>query len=620
MRQLIVTDKDKCNLSYTCIRVCPAKAIKIEDGHSKIIASRCIGCGHCVTMCSQNAISYRTEKDVTMDLINSGDKVSAMCDPAIAGEFTDIADYRKFVAMLRELGFSLVNEVAFGVDLVAGKYKELYNDFQGKYYISTKCPATVGYIEKYHPDLVENLAPIVPPHIAMAKVVKKKYGEDVKTIYITACTSAKDDVKTINRENRNIDAVITFVELRELFEEHNISEKSVEYSDFDPPYGRKGGLFPISHGLLQAVDINQGLLDASVLITEGRTNFLQSIEEFRHEEKLNQHLDIFYCKGCIMGPGTSPGGKKFTRRTQVIEYVSKRLKNLDCGQWKKDIEEFSSLDMSRTFKDMDIRMPAPTEEQIQSVLSEMGKSKVEDQLGCGACGYPTCREFAIAHVQGLTNYEMCYTYSIKNLHSYINKLNSANDKLRKTQDALKDSEEKARAEEQAAKEAAETVTTMLNKLRAGVVLVNEDLKIIESNRKFVSLLGEDAKVIDEMIPGLKGADLKTLLPFARLFETVLHSGEDIPNRDVEVGESILNISVFTIRRNKVVGGIIRDLTAPEVRREEVINRARDVIRDNLKTVQQIAFLLGESAAKTEKTLNSIIEAQKLGDSEDGAGK
>ena len=620
MRQLIVTDKDKCNLSYTCIRVCPAKAIKIEDGHSKIIASRCIGCGHCVTMCSQNAISYRTEKDVTMDLINSGDKVSAMCDPAIAGEFTDIADYRKFVAMLRELGFSLVNEVAFGVDLVAGKYKELYNDFQGKYYISTKCPATVGYIEKYHPDLVENLAPIVPPHIAMAKVVKKKYGEDIKTVYITACTSAKDDVKTINRENRNIDAVITFVELRELFEEHNISEKSVEYSDFDPPYGRKGGLFPISHGLLQAVDINQGLLDASVLITEGRTNFLQSIEEFRHEEKLNQHLDIFYCKGCIMGPGTSPGGKKFTRRTQVIEYVSKRLKNLDCGQWKKDIEEFSSLDMSRTFKDMDIRMPAPTEEQIQSVLSEMGKSKVEDQLGCGACGYPTCREFAIAHVQGLTNYEMCYTYSIKNLHSYINKLNSANDKLRKTQDALKDSEEKARAEEQAAKEAAETVTTMLNKLRAGVVLVNEDLKIIESNRKFVSLLGEDAKVIDEMIPGLKGADLKTLLPFARLFETVLHSGEDIPNRDVEVGESILNISVFTIRRNKVVGGIIRDLTAPEVRREEVINRARDVIRDNLKTVQQIAFLLGESAAKTEKTLNSIIEAQKLGDSEDGAGK
>jgi len=620
MPQLIVTDKDKCNLSYTCIRVCPAKAIKIEDNHSKIIASRCIGCGQCVTVCSQQAISYRTEKDITMSLIKSDSRVSAMCDPAIAAEFVDISDYRKFVAMLRELGFDLVNEVAFGVDLVAMEYKKLFDNFQGKYFISTKCPATVGYVERYHPDLLENLVPVVPPYVAMAKVVKKKYGEDVKTVYITACTSAKDDVKTINSENRDIDAVITFVELRELFVEFNISEKSVEYSEFDAPLGRKGGLFPVSHGLLQAVDIHQNLLDGSVLITEGRTNFLQTIEEFTHEDELNQHLDIFYCKGCFMGPGMSPGGKKFTRRTHVIKYVSKRLTEFDLNLWEKEIDEYSSLDYSRTYKVHDMRMPSPSENQIQQVLLEMGKTKSEDQLGCGACGYPTCREFAIAHVQGLTNYEMCYTHSIKKLHTYIDKLNSANEKLRTTQDALKESEEKSRSEELAAREAAETVTTMLNKIRAGVVLVDENLKIVESNRSFVNMLGEDAKQIDEMIPGLKGADLKTLLPFTKLFESVLHSGEDILNRDTQVEDSILNVSVFTIRKNRVVGGIIRDLTAPEVRREEVINRARNVIRDNLKTVQQIAFLLGESAAKTEKTLNSIIEAQKLGGGEHGSGK
>ena len=620
MPQLIVTDKEKCNLSYTCIRVCPAKAIKIEDGHSKIIASRCIGCGHCVTMCSQQAIAYRTEKEFTMDLIKSDSKVSAMCDPAIAGEFVDISDYRKFVAMLRELGFDLVNEVAFGVDMVSIEYKKLFDNFQGKYFISTKCPATVGYIERYHPDLLENLVPIVPPYVAMAKVVKRKYGEDVKAVYITACTSAKDDVKTINSENKNIDAVITFVELRELFKEYNVSEKSVEYSEFDPPLGRKGGLFPVSHGLLQAVDIHQNLLDGSVLITEGRTNFLQTIEEFTHEEELNQHLDIFYCKGCFMGPGMSSGGKKFTRRTHVIKYVAKRLKEFDLALWEREIDEFSNLDFSRTYEVHDMRMPSPSENQIQQVLHEMGKTKSEDQLGCGACGYPTCREFAIAHVQGLTNYEMCYTHSIKKLHTYIDKLNLTNEKLRTTQDALRESEEKARAEEQGAREAAETVTTMLNKIRAGVVLVDEDLKIVESNRSFVNMLGEDARQIDEMIPGLKGADLKTLLPFTKLFESVLHSGEDILNRDTEVEDSILNVSVFTIRKNKIVGGIIRDLTAPEVRREEVINRSRNVIRDNLKTVQQIAFLLGESAAKTEKTLNSIIEAQKLGGGEHGAGK
>jgi iron only hydrogenase large subunit-like protein len=620
MSQLIVTDKDKCNLSYTCIRVCPAKAIKIEDNHAEIIASRCIGCGHCVTVCSQHAISYRTEKEKAMRLIKSDNRVSAMCDPAIAAEFVDISDYRKFVAMLRELGFDLVNEVAFGVDLVAKEYKKLFDNFQGKYFISTKCPATVGYIERYHAELVENLAPIIPPYLAMAKVVKKKYGDDVKMVYITACTSAKDEVKTINKENKNIDAVITFVELRELFRDNNISEKSVEYSEFDAPLGMKGGLFPVSHGLLQTVDINQNLLDGSVLITEGRTNFLQTIEEFTHEEELNQHLDIFYCKGCFMGPGMSPGVKKFTRRTHVIKYVDKRLKEFDTKLWKQEVDQFSSLDLSRTYRIQDMRMPLPTEDQIQQVLHEMGKTKTEDQLGCGACGYPTCREFAIAHVQGLTNYEMCYTHSIKKLHTYIDKLNSANDKLQKTQYALKESEEKARTEELAARESAETVTTMLNKIRAGVVLVDENLKIVESNRSFVNMLGEDAKQIDEMIPGLRGADLKTLIPFTKMFESVLHSGEDILNRDTPVEDSILNVSVFTIRKNRVVGGIIRDLTAPEVRREEVINRARNVIRDNLRTVQQIAFLLGESAAKTEKTLNSIIEAQKLGGGEHGSGK
>ena len=195
--------------------------------------------------------------------------------------------------------------------------------------------------------------------------------------------------------------------------------------------------------------------------------------------------------------------------------------------WKQEIDEFSSLDLSRTYKIQDMRMPLPTEDQIQQVLHEMGKTKSEDQLGCGACGYPTCREFAVAHVQGLTNYEMCYSHSIKKLHTFIDKLNSANEKLRTTQDALKESEEKSRSEELSAREAAETVTTMLNKIRAGVVLVDENLKIVESNRSFVNMLGEDAKQIDEMIPGLKGADLKTLLPFTKLFESVLHSGEDI---------------------------------------------------------------------------------------------
>jgi len=142
--------------------------------------------------------------------------------------------------------------------------------------------------------------------------------------------------------------------------------------------------------------------------------------------------------------------------------------------------------------------------------------------------------------------------------------------------------------------------------------VDKDLKVLESNNHFIDMLGEDAREIAELVPGLKGAELTSLLPFHRLFSSVLKSGQDVLNRDSPYGNSILNVSVFTIKKNQVVGGIIRDLITPEVRREEVITRARNVIRENLETVQQIAFLLGESASKTEKTLNSIIQAQKLG--------
>lgn len=611
MSQIVYVDPAKCNLSLTCIRTCPVKAIKIEEKHAEVVASRCIGCGHCVTVCAQDAISFRDEKDRVKVMLTSGASVVAMCDPSISGEFVDITDYRKFVAMIRNLGFTYVVETAFGVDLVAFRYRDMLNDFHGKYYIHTVCPPVASYVEKFQPELVDNLAPFVPPYVAMAKVVRRLYGNDLKVVYITACVAAKDDGRTFKDDGR-IDGILTFVELREMFNAYGVTEFNVEFSDFDPPVGRKGGLFPIRRGMLQAVDINQELLSGDIISANGKGDFLQSIAEFKKETGLRQHLDLFYCEGCVMGPGMSPGGKKFLRRSEVIKYVNKRLKGIDLVNWHEQIEMFRDLDLSRKFHAQDRRLPQPPESDIQRVLHELGKSKVEDQLGCGACGYPSCREFAIACCQGLTNYEMCYSYSVNKLHTFISKVNATNDKLKRTKEALKDSEEKARSGEMAALEAAEITTAMLDKISSGVVLVDENLRVMESNRAFVHMLGEDAATINELIPGLKGAELASLVPFYRLFATVLQSGQDLLNRDTPFGDSIFNVSVFTIKKQKVVGGIIRDLTSPDVRREEIINRARAVIRENLETVQQIAFLLGESASKTEKILTSIIEAQKLG--------
>jgi len=614
MPPLIDVVKERCNLSFTCIRACPAKAIKIADNSASIIHNKCIGCGNCVVVCAQNAIEFRNESDDLQILIKNNDRVAAICDPAISGEFIDISDYRKFVGMIRALGFSLVGEVAFGVDLVARKYKDLLENFQGKYYLTTHCPPVRSFVEKYRPNLVENLAPIVPPFVAMAKVMRKKYGQDIKVVYFTSCVSAKDDVRSFLHTDGEINAVLSFRELRNLFEQHGLEESSVAFSDFDPPLGRKGGLYPISNGLWQAVDMSQDLLESSIISADGRNDFIQSLKEFSEVSNLNQHIDLYYCEGCSMGPGMSPGGKKFMRQSNVVKYVEKRLKDIDVPQWEADIEEYKVLDLSRGFKVTDRRLPQPTNDEVNRVLHDMGKKDIKDQINCGACGYPSCREFAVAYCQGLTNFEMCYSYSIKKLHTYINKVHAANENLKNTKEALKKSEELAQNEGKAAKEAAATITAMLNKLRAGVVIVDANLNIIESNLSFVEMMGEDAKQLNDVIPGLKGADINSLLPFGKLFSSVLENGKEIKNRDITVGSNILNVSVFAIKKHQIVGGIIRDLTAPEVRKEEIINRARTVIRDNLETVQQIAFLLGESASKTEKVLNSIIEAQKIGES------
>jgi len=612
---LIATNKNKCNLSYTCIRVCPAKAIKIENDHANIIKNRCIGCGNCVTVCAQSAIEYRKSEDLVKQFLSGIDPVVAVCDPSISGEFDDILDYRNFVGMIRALGFDFVVEAAFGADLVAYKYKNLFDNFHGKYYISTKCPALVNHVENFHPDLVENLAPIVPPNVAMAKVVRKKYGVNAKIVSLSPCVASKNDIRAFNGSDGDIHAVLSFVELRKLFEEYKISENSVEFSEFDPPFARLGGLFPISHGLFQAADIDISMLNGGIISTEGRNNFLRSINEFKTQHNLNQHLDLFYCEGCIMGPGASPGGRKFSRRSQVIRYVRKRLKSFDEEQWQREIEEYKDLDLNRGFISRGQSLPIPTEEEVQEVLVEMGKEKVEDQLGCGSCGYESCKEFAIAKCQGLANYEMCSSFTIKNMNTFIKELGTANEKLSKTESALKESERIANEERKAAQEASETVSAMLQKLPSGVVIVDENLKIIESNKSFVDLLGEETRMLNEIIPGLVDADLTKMITFHKLFSTVILNGEDILNRDVHFGNRLFNVSVFTIKKNKIVGGIIRDLYAPEVRKEEVIGRARAVIKENLQTVQQIAFLLGESASTTEKLLNSIIKSHTPGEDE-----
>ncbi len=611
---LIEINKDLCTVCYACVRVCPVNAIQVKANQEfpKVNHDWCIRCGSCLKVCSPKAIVYINSKEEVKALLHSGSKVAAIVGPSISGEFDDITDYRKFVQMIRQLGFDYVNEVSFGVDLIAKEYKDLLNHFNGKYYITSICPPIVSLIEKFHPELVNNLAPLISPMMATSKVVKKLYGDDVKVVFISPCIASKCSANK-HEPNSAVDEILTFVELRELFEEYSIHEGTLEFSDFDAPLGYKGSLFPISNGFLEAVDIDENLLTSKVITAEGKFNTLAAIAQFEESvEFIKQHFNLFYCEGCLMGPGTSRGGKKFIRRALVTEYANKRLQNFDMKKWEKEITQFNSLDFTKEFIADDQRLPAPSEEEVQEVLKAIGKSDYQDNVGCETCGYKSCKDFAISVAKGLAKPDMCITFSLKSKQEYIKALKSTNDKLASAQESVKKSEKLAKLEQQKAKEASETVSTMLQKLNAGVVIVDEHLKIIQSNQGFITILGEEANEINEIIPGLVGADLKTLLPvqFYKMFSFVLMNNEDVLNRDVHFGEGLLNVSIFTIKKEKIVGAIIRDMFSPEVRSEEVINRVTDVIDENLSLVQQIGFLLGEGAAKTEKMLNSIIESYK----------
>lgn len=607
--------RDQCIKCYACVRICPVKAIRVDAGTDfpEIIPDRCIGCGSCYRACSPAAIRYRSSVESVKELLHRPEKKAAICDPSISGEFNDITDYRKFVEMIRQLGFDYVSEVSFGVDLVAERYRELFEDFHGKYYIMANCPAVVSYIEKYHPDLINNLAPIVSPMIATAKAIRRKYGNEVSVVYIGPCIAAKDEALRYTDDGK-VDGVLTFPELRALFQEYNVRESQLEFSEFDPPLGYTGSLYPLSNGILQAAGLNEDLLSGSIITTEGRNNMLDAVREFDTRiDLIRRHFNIFYNEGCLMGPGMSAGGEKFLRRTLVTDYANKRLKTFDQPAWERERSFMTDLDLSRGFVADDQRLPVPTDAEIREILSLIGKeTQMENEIGCESCGYTSCRDFAVAIAQGLATTDMCHIYSSRNRQDYIHSLRAANEKLARTQAALRESEEKAKHEQEAEREATETMSAMLNRLVSGVVILDEELKVVQSNRAFVRILGEEAALVDEVIPGLIGADLKTLIPphFFKMFSYVLGADEDIQNKDVQLGEIALSVSIFTIRKNKFIGAILRDIYAPEIRKDQIIGRLTEAIDQNFEMVQKIAYLLGEGAATTEKMLRAVIETHQ----------
>jgi len=549
---LIRTIKEKCRVCYTCVRECPAKAIRVRDGQAEVIFDHCIGCGSCFTVCSQQAKEIRDSIQEVKDLLESGYKVAACLAPSIPAEFNDI-DHKQLVGILKAMSFTYVVEVAFGADLVSAKYKELFDKTtpETKGYISTTCPAIVSYVEKYYPELVKNLAPIASPMVAMAKVVHQKYGKDCKIVFIGPCVAKKDEASTFHEE---IDTVLTFAELRKIMRDKKIDPDSVPLLDFDPPHPSRGVTFPMGRGLLQSAGLQEDLMTNDVISVNGSNGFLEIIKEHSKNGGMKTKLiDVLCCQdGCIMGPGFTRRRTQFNRHADVSKYARYAYDRHNEHVWRAEMERYKNIDLSVNFISDDKRLPVPSKEELIEILNKLGKFKSEDELNCGACGYETCIEHAVAIHSGIAEVQMCLPYTIERLKETTAELSESYEQLESTQKALIQSEKLASMGQLAAGVAHEVNNPL------GIVLLYAHLLLDEIDEKSPNF--NDLKMIVEQADRCRKI-VGGLLNFARKNKVILKetSLNDLIDRCLKGLTAPANVQInFNKNEKDVVGSIDPD--------------------------------------------------------------
>ncbi len=576
---LVYTIKELCRTCYTCVRECPAKAIKIVGGQAEVIDERCIACGNCTMVCSQGAKVFLNTTDRVIKLLESDSKVAAIIAPSFPAEFSDIPDHRVLNGMIKKLGFEYVAEVSFGADLVADRYKKLVTESKN-FYISSDCPSIVNYIKFYHPALVDSLAPVVSPMVAMSRVIRTKYGSDTKIVFIGPCIAKK-------AESTEIDEAITFTELRDMLADRNITPETCHAVEFDQPVGGRGAIFPVARGLLQTAKISDNAITGNIIAAEGRIDFQGALKEFEAGLIKNQHMELLCCEGCIMGPGLSKNGKQYNRRSLVSSYANSKMQNIDTESWQNSFDEFAELDLSIHHRAEDPRVEVLVEADVIEELQKMGKYIKKDQLDCGACGYESCVEHAIAIKKGLAEVEMCLPYTIEKLHRSVKDLALSNEKLSSMKQALKQSEKLAHMGQLSAGIAHELNNPL------GVVIMYSNILLEESQagdpvREDLKLIVDQAARCKKIVAGL--------LNFARK--------NQVNHQQVNIKELVDHSLESLIIPAKVKISITDNMTSPDAMLDT--EQMMQVLTNLIKNAFEAMPDGGSINIKLEDTLSDII--------------
>ncbi len=444
---VVYTLPDKCRRCYYCVRECPVKAIRVIGGQAEVVDDLCISCGTCMRVCHQEAKVYRDDVPRLRDVLATDQPVVAILAPSFVAA---LPDYRpgQIVAALVELGFDSVVEVAYGAELVADAYAEFMERYEAGEdvgaeapFISTPCPSVVNYVEKHHPDLMTHMVPIVSPMVALARYLKararERGDEEPFVAFFGPCTSKKAEADWSVAGDDDPEVALTFRELVRMLETGGIDPITLQDREFDPPHPSLARVFPLSGGLVKSAAMAADVLDSSILVAEGKDDVEDVIRSIANGRVDYSFVDLLFCEGCIDGPVMDSDLSLMERREKVVKYTRE---NRD--RYADEPGEVPPrLDLSRRFRPRGTAMPLPDEGEIGRILKRVGKERPEDELNCGACGYPTCREKAIAVYRGLAEPEMCLPYMVEQLEEALGELEYSYGELHTTYDKLQETQE-----------------------------------------------------------------------------------------------------------------------------------------------------------------------------------